>query len=260
MPTWPSSDIDTTDLDAGTDVPATARADLKEAVDNINTIRAARGVADGIASLDASGKVPVAQLPVTPVASGVEVKSTPGAFTWDVPAGVTRVRVRAAGGGGGGGYTSVGTGGDHGGGGGAGGYAEKYFTVVPGSTFTGTIGGGGAGHASSSDGDGADGGDTDVTSPASATPPSATVNADGGAGGKGPTDCFGGAGGAASGGDVNLAGGTGVSGATRGGAGGSNALSGGAAGATGYGGGGGFGSGGGTDAFDGLDGCVIFEW
>lgn len=38
--TWPTVAIDTTDLDAGTDSPASARADLKDAVDKLNQIMA----------------------------------------------------------------------------------------------------------------------------------------------------------------------------------------------------------------------------
>jgi hypothetical protein len=37
--TWPSADVDTTDMDAGTDSPASARADLKDLADKFNQIR-----------------------------------------------------------------------------------------------------------------------------------------------------------------------------------------------------------------------------
>lgn len=41
--TWPTSAVSTTNLDAGTDNPAQARADLKSAVDNVNAIAAEFG-------------------------------------------------------------------------------------------------------------------------------------------------------------------------------------------------------------------------
>lgn len=259
---WPTGSVSTTHLDQGSDSPAQARSDLKVLVDKVNDMIPARGAADGVASLDSATKVPLAQLPLTPSTNGVLVDGTPGSGkTWEVPAGVTRVRVTCVGGGGGGGYTSVGTGGDHGGGGGAGAVATKHFTVVPGSEFTYTVGAKGIGKANSSDGDGTAGGASSVTSPASATPSSLTVTANGGDKGYGPgNNRFGGAGGSSSNGDLGLHGGAGASGSTRGGMGGGNALCGGVAGAVGYGGAGGFGSGGGTSAFDGLDGLVMFEW
>jgi len=37
--TWPSSDVDTTNMDAGTDDPSTARADIKSLADKLNEIR-----------------------------------------------------------------------------------------------------------------------------------------------------------------------------------------------------------------------------
>lgn len=256
-----AANVITTNIDAGSDSPATARGDLKAACDELTNVINGRGAADGVASLDSAGLVPVTQLPAVPLLNGIQVISTPGSGTWTVPAGVTVIEVEVVGAGGGGGYTSVGTGGDHGGGGGAGAFASKRFAVVPGTDFSYTIGAHGVGKANSSDGDGTAGGQTTLTSPASATPPSYTVTAGGGDKGYGPgTSNFGGAGGSASGGDVNLVGGAGASGATRGGMGGGNALVGGVAGAAGYGGAGGFGSGGGTSAFDGLDGVIIIRW
>lgn len=58
---WPSGTVPTTNLDAGTDSPASARADLKQAVEAVNIMVGARGQPDGIPSTDASGKVPPAQ-------------------------------------------------------------------------------------------------------------------------------------------------------------------------------------------------------
>jgi len=254
---WPAGPIDTTDLDAGTDSPATARTDLLATTQAVNDIVASRAAASGIPSLDANTRVPQTQLPK--MARVVDATAGSGK-TWTVPTGVTRVRVRVAGAGGGGGYTTPGTGGDHGGGGGAGAYAEKDFDTVPGDDFTYTVGAKGTGKDISSDGDGADGGFSSVTSASTFTPASYTVTADGGHGGQGPPNRFGGGGGQATNGDLNLPGGAGQSGGTRGGVGGGNTLTGGSAGSTTYGGGGGFGSGDSTPGFDGLAGVVIFEY
>jgi hypothetical protein len=62
---WPSSSVSTTNLDSTADRPADARADLYNAVVAINDIVSMRGVADGVASLNASGHVPDAQIPDT---------------------------------------------------------------------------------------------------------------------------------------------------------------------------------------------------
>lgn len=267
------ANVITTNVDAGTDDPAQARAHIKSAMDELTNVINGRGTASGVASLDSTTKIPAAQLPLVTGLNGQFIDSTPGSGrTWTVPAGVTRVRVTCVGGGGGGGYTSVGTGGDHGGGGGAGGVISKIFTVVPGDDFSYTVGAKGVGGANSSDNDGADGGYSLVQSDTTSTPASFEIRANGGAGGLGPTTRFGGAGGQVSHtgdtvpGDpeasstLRAPGGAGISGATKGGAGGSNSFQGGVAGGTGYGGGGGFGSGAGTSGFDGTDGFVMFEW
>lgn len=68
---WPSTPIDTTDMDAGTDSPASARIDLKSAVDAVNAMIAGRGSASGVASLDASSKILDAQLPASVAGSTV---------------------------------------------------------------------------------------------------------------------------------------------------------------------------------------------
>lgn len=260
--TWGNpANVATANMDAGSDSPATARADLKAALDELTAVINGRGAADGVASLDSTTKMPSAQLPASIVMRPRHVVTASGVTTWTVPAGVTQILVKLWGGGGGGGYTSVGTGGDHGGGGGGGGYAEKYFDVVAGSDFTLTVGAGGSGHTNIGDGDGAAGGDTTVLSPASATPASTTIYAYGGDKGYGPTTRFGGVGGYAYGGEIIMQGGSGASGATRGGMGGAAAGGGspgqaGALKAKGY-GGGGFGSGDGSDAFDGMNGTIV---
>lgn len=60
---WPTDDLDTTDLDAGTDSPSSARADLLALMQKVQAILAQRGVASGICDLDATNKVPVARIP-----------------------------------------------------------------------------------------------------------------------------------------------------------------------------------------------------
>jgi hypothetical protein len=94
-----------------------------------------KGVANGVATLDAGGKVPSSQLP--PILGGRETVyiTTTGSFT--VPEGVTRIYVKAWGGGA--------TGASGGSGGGAGGFAIGKIDVVPGQVFAVTVGGTGQG-------------------------------------------------------------------------------------------------------------------
>lgn len=67
---WPTTTIVTTQMDAATDDPSQARAQIKQMADNVNAIKDMRGVADGIPSLDAGGKVPASQLPTIPATQG----------------------------------------------------------------------------------------------------------------------------------------------------------------------------------------------
>lgn len=67
---WPTATIDTSQMDAGTDSPATARPQIKQMADSVNTIKDAKGVASGIAELDSGGKVLVSQLPTVPANKG----------------------------------------------------------------------------------------------------------------------------------------------------------------------------------------------
>ena len=68
---WPANanNIVTTNLDAGTDNPATARADLKAALDEITNLINGRNQASGVAGLDASSKITNTQLPDTIISS-----------------------------------------------------------------------------------------------------------------------------------------------------------------------------------------------
>lgn len=65
-----AGNIVTTNLDADTDSPLSARPDLKAALDEIIVAANGRGQADGVASLDSSTLVPNTQLPNTLISSG----------------------------------------------------------------------------------------------------------------------------------------------------------------------------------------------
>lgn len=67
--TWPTT-VTLTSLDADTDSPLSARPQIKAIGDAVNDIIAERASADGVASLDASGTVPQAQIPNTLSSSG----------------------------------------------------------------------------------------------------------------------------------------------------------------------------------------------
>jgi hypothetical protein len=250
--TWPGSPtFVTTSVDNGTDSPATARGEIYKAMQDLANVIAGRGQADGVASLDADAKVPIAQL-----RKGIHVVTTPGSTSWTIPTGVTSLWAIAVGGGGGGGFTSAGTGGDHGGGGGGGGTSIKLYTgLTPGNSIDIVHGAAGIGGAVGV-------GDADGTSGGSSTVDDGTtvISGGGGGGGVGGGTRFGGGGGAASGGDINIQGGAGVSGGARGGAGGASSLAAAIAGGTPPFGGGGFGSGDATAGFDGGTGGVILIW
>lgn len=62
---WPSSTVNTTNLDSASDKPADARADLLAAVQAINNIINGRAQVSGVASLDSSGHIPDEQIPDT---------------------------------------------------------------------------------------------------------------------------------------------------------------------------------------------------
>lgn len=58
-----SSNVSTTNLDAGTDSPAAARGDIKLAMDELVNVIDGRDTSNGVCPLDASSKVPAANLP-----------------------------------------------------------------------------------------------------------------------------------------------------------------------------------------------------
>ena len=62
--TWGNaSNIDTTNVDSGTDSPAAARADIKAAMDELTAVINGRGAASGVAPLNASTKIDATYLP-----------------------------------------------------------------------------------------------------------------------------------------------------------------------------------------------------
>ena len=63
MPWGDSTNIVTTNLDAGTDSPAAARPDLKAALDELTLVINGRAQADGVAPLNASSKILATYLP-----------------------------------------------------------------------------------------------------------------------------------------------------------------------------------------------------
>ena len=131
-------------------------------------------------------------------ATNIVVYSTPGTYSWTVPAGVTLVkRIRLWGAGGGGGYGNGSTG--AGGGAGGGSYSEKLnLSVTPGATVTVVVGAAGLG-ATVAGNAGANGGASSF---------GAAATAGGGAGGAAGNSSVGsgGAGGTATGGMLNLSG------------------------------------------------------
>ena len=255
--TWPGSpNFVKTNLDASSDDPAAARADLYNLATDVENLIAGRGEASGVAPLDSSSTIARTYLPFQNPIPKIASWQTPGSFSWTVPAGCYRILVECWGAGGGGGYANSAT--NHAGGGGAGGGAIKSWDVVPGDVLNIVVGGGGQGGLGPTDANGANGANSTVTIGAT------SIIGNGGFGGQAGGTNLGGVGGISSGGDVNLEGGcamTGVGSASMGGIGGCNSRSGQAPGqGTGWGfGGGGYGSGTGgpNPAVSGKAGGVI---
>ncbi|HET8871269.1 MAG TPA: hypothetical protein VFM48_12565 [Aquabacterium sp.] len=139
--TWPTGSVPTTNVDAGTDSPASARADLLDLITKAN-------------QMIAETPKPAGRL------IGVRVFGA-GSYTYTPTAGTNAVLVEWVGGGGGGGaaITTTGNTGCIAGGGGSGGYARSFIT----SGFSGvtiTVGAGGSGGAALSSNYGSNGGQT----------------------------------------------------------------------------------------------------
>ncbi len=75
---FPTASVTTTNLDAGTDDPSLARADLLDAVQKLNTIITEGGGANGVALLTSGGKLSATQMPTTITATGVQVLNPTG--------------------------------------------------------------------------------------------------------------------------------------------------------------------------------------
>ena len=61
--TFPTTPVNTTNLDSGSDSPANARADLLDAVQKLNTIINEAGDANGVCVLTGTGKIPASAVP-----------------------------------------------------------------------------------------------------------------------------------------------------------------------------------------------------
>jgi hypothetical protein len=207
-----------------------------QAAAQTNILPTQTGNAGKFLTTDGAGSVTWAN-PGDPV-SGTATFTSSG--TWTAPAGVTTVTVSMAGGGGGGGGQDTG-----GGGGGGGGGGQRYSTsstVVPGTTYTVTVGTGGAWNVS-----GGAGGGTSTFNGINATGGAGGISAGGGEGAIG----YGGAGGSPAGNNGSDGEGTGNGG--NGGIGGSSVL-------LGY-GGGGYGQGDNhPSGQNGSPGLVYLEW
>lgn len=72
--TFPTTAITTANLDASTDSPASARADILDAVQKLNTIITEANTASGVCVLTGSGKIPSSTIPAQiTLAAGVQV-------------------------------------------------------------------------------------------------------------------------------------------------------------------------------------------
>ena len=69
---FPTSQIDTTNLDSATDDPSLARADLFDAVTSLNSIIADANGNNGVVVANASGKITATKLPNTITATGTQ--------------------------------------------------------------------------------------------------------------------------------------------------------------------------------------------
>lgn len=65
MPAWPTDNITTTHVDAATDDPSQARAEIYTTMLRVKDVIGARNSASGVAPLDAGALVPLANIPAT---------------------------------------------------------------------------------------------------------------------------------------------------------------------------------------------------
>jgi hypothetical protein len=73
---WPTDTITTTYLDAGTDDPSQARAEIKTVADKVKEVIAGRATASGVCDLDSSTLVPASRL------SGAAITTALGYTPW----------------------------------------------------------------------------------------------------------------------------------------------------------------------------------
>jgi hypothetical protein len=72
--TFPTTAITTTNLDSSADSPASARADILDAVQKLNTIIAEANTASGVCVLTGSAKIPSSSIPAQiTLSAGVQV-------------------------------------------------------------------------------------------------------------------------------------------------------------------------------------------
>lgn len=76
--TFPTAQISTANLDSASDSPASARSDLLQTVQTLNTIVAEANSAGGVALLDGSGLYSATKMPTSITASGVQVINPTG--------------------------------------------------------------------------------------------------------------------------------------------------------------------------------------
>jgi len=84
---WPTNanNINTDNVNAGTDNPASARADIKAAFDELTNVINGRNEASGVAGLDASSKIANTQLPDTIISSSAtDLTLTPNTGTVNI--------------------------------------------------------------------------------------------------------------------------------------------------------------------------------
>ena len=93
---WPIDDLDVTHMDAGTDSPALARPMFVRVVNRLKSVIAARGQPNGIATLDADGKIPASQLPESQTQSGATLFTPVGAYQQFTGIGTTNVTLSAS--------------------------------------------------------------------------------------------------------------------------------------------------------------------
>ena len=71
--TFPTSTISTTNLDSAADNPSSARADLLQAVQSLNSIISEANTAGGVVTLDSNSRVVTSAMPTTIAVTGTQI-------------------------------------------------------------------------------------------------------------------------------------------------------------------------------------------